>query len=533
MIPTKQRISQLFLNQRLIGTVAIPVMLVFAVMAVYGQVGGFDFVQYDDYANLFRNPHIDTDTFPNLGYFWTHSQEGQGYYVYRPVVYTVSALLAYATRLSHARQISGAGDSQLDPLAFHLLSVVVHAANTVLAYFVSRWLLRKSSSECVVDNRVIDLSCFGGALFFAIHPVQVEAVAWATGLTELLGTLFSLTAVWLYLVFLSDERGRVYSAILYSLASISFFLAVFSKPEAVVTPAVILLVAVVLFRKPVLKVSIGVAPWFALSLAFILLTSSVELTDMRQKTVPFIDRFSVAGDALVGHLSHSLWPTNLAIDYGLTPAYVLGQKFGHAMWLVLLAVLLSVWFAAKKSRGTGVALGIIIVTLLPVLGFVPFRFQSYSTVADRYMYFPMFGVTMLLSGILVRFHRPQIVAVYAAVLIFLAGLCSIQLQTWRTSFTLFAQATSVNPNSWLSWLDLGLSYGYENDLPHAAECFERTLQLNPDQPTAEASLGVAYLRMNRPEEAVIHLQRANAELPNTPYILGYLAQAATAANSAR
>src|ERR1044071_6748464 len=137
-----------------------PVVLVAIPVAVFLQTLTFRFV-WDDEVNVARNPHVNAATLSGFREIWQKPHDG----LYIPVTYTVWAALAPVARTSEARDAT-----DLNPTAYHLLNLALHILNGLLVFM----LLRR-----IVAN---DWAAAGGAVLFLIHPVQVEAVAWVTGM---------------------------------------------------------------------------------------------------------------------------------------------------------------------------------------------------------------------------------------------------------------------------------------------------------------------------------------------------------------
>ncbi len=433
--------------------VLLGLLLLLACAAVFGETGRHGFVRWDDEINVYQNPYLNPVTSAHLAHFWLGTGMGQGAdTVYRPVVYTAYALIARV-----ARTAPYATDSQmatLDARPFHAANLLLHALNVLLVFGLLRRLIRQ------------DWAAGAGALLFAVHPLQVESVAWVTGLTDLLGAFFSLLALGEHIRF--RESGRRYHR---ALAALWFVLALGSNPSAVTLPLVALAVDHWLLGRVWRDGSEALAWWVPLAGAAVLITRHAEPVTALAVTVPWAARPLIAGDALAVGLAHLVWPVSLALDYGRSPHAVLGSGWAWLTSLAPLAPAALVWRSRRPWLKAAAA--VYVLALLPSLGLIPFRFQAYSTVADRYSYFALLGPALALAGTLAFLPRrlparPRLALGTACAGGFLLlGLTSaLQVTFWQNSFALFGHAVEVNPRSWVSHFNLGTLL---SDSGHAGE----------------------------------------------------------------
>src|SRR5688572_9554470 len=144
------------------------------------RIGANEFVDWDDSFTLYANAKMNPPTADTLRFYWTNAEHG----LYMPATQTIWAGLA---RLAYHDQPDERG-MRLSPRVFHMTSVVLHATAAVIAFLLLRRLLPNEFAAAI------------GALLFALHPVQVESVAWVSGMKDLLCGLFSLVALWQYVM---------------------------------------------------------------------------------------------------------------------------------------------------------------------------------------------------------------------------------------------------------------------------------------------------------------------------------------------
>jgi len=477
---------------------ALAIMLFLAVMAVFCRVLGHEFLDFDDNLNIYENPLLINLSPANLLRFWLKPYEG----LYIPLTYSLWALLAKVSAFMPA-----ADGKLLNPHLFHSANLLLHGANTVVLFCLLRRLLKK------------DWPAAAGALLFAVHPLQVEEVAWVTGFKGVCSGFFALLALWQYALHGSSaegERNRV--PLHYLLATLFFLAALLAKPSTVVLPLVAGIIGTLLLNRPLRRVARELAPWLVLTLPVVILTKLAQ-PDTQHGFLPNIgQRFLIAGDALSFYLSKLILPIKLSADYGRTPEFVLGHLWVYGSGLVPY-LLLALFFWKCRNVWALAAIGIIVVVLAPVLGFVPFTFQDTSTVADRYFSLALIGPAIVTGWVLSRYQSRGVRATFAVIISVLAMQSASQVQSWRDSWAFNNYTLSLNPNSWLAYHNLGLWYLENNQLEEAGAQYEKAMKLRPNSYKAYNNLGMIYSRQGRKQEAIESYKKALAIKPD--YALGY------------
>lgn len=457
-------------------------ILVAVLGSVYAQVSDFEFLNWDDDVNVTANPHLDPPRASALGVFWSEPYAS----LYVPVAY--SFFLAEAL-LSHAWY------GELRPGLFHVGSLLLHLASTWLVYLLLHRTTKRSSAACA------------GALLFAVHPLQAEAVAWVTETRGLLAAVHALAAILLHLA--SRRAGRT-RAPAYVGGTACFALALLAKPSAVAAP----LIAALLDRRgpddeaplPWRSVGLRLAPWLGLAAAVVVISKSLQ-PDSSSGWVPALwQRPLVAGDAVAFYLGKLVWPVELAADYGRTPAAVL--EHGRALATFWVPVVLLAVSVARGWRTVTFALLLFGAALLPVLGLIPFAYQDFSTVADRYAYLALLGPAFLLASGLARTRARWAWPATAALLLASAVGARLQTTHWHDPHRLFERVLEQHPESWLAHNNLGALKSLEGDPEGAVRHYERALEARPDYFQAHYNLGSLLARLGQEERAANHLQRA-------------------------
>jgi protein O-mannosyl-transferase len=452
--------------------ILIAAMLVGLVLVVFGRSLFFDFVAYDDFLHVVDNPHFHPVTFDHVMELWKAPYKS----VYMPVTYSLWGVLAKVSELPVADEQG----VRFNPYIFHAVNVLLHLINVLLVWRILGRLMRSPWAAGV------------GAAIFAVHPLQVEAVAWVSSTKDLLSGMFALLAILFYLRF-----AQLLSRKNYVLAAGAFALALLSKATTVVVPLVILVLLVMYVRGHGLR---WLWPWFLVVPPFLWLTRSHQEDASLLVWSPIWARPLEAMDAISFYLFKLFWPVGMTIDYGRSPEWLIGHPKVWVIWILPVVLAIAIWWRRKRFS-EGVAGGLtFIAALLPVLGFVPFEFQGYSTVADRYVYLSMLGVALAAAG-LFQCSKQGFKLVGIVVIVGLALLSTVQVGTWRDSSSLFGHAIAVRPESGFGWYGIGGIRERGGDLPGAAEAYRRAVEVRPDDVQALSNLSNVLMRMRAGPEA--------------------------------
>jgi tetratricopeptide (TPR) repeat protein len=523
----------------------LPVLVPLAVLAAFWPTLGADFVNWDDDANFLNNPHFRGLGWRNLRWMLTTFHMSN----YQPLSWLFTCL-EYSLWGMH-------------PLGYHATSLALHALNAVLFYLVTVRLLRLAAPQS--DGAKSSIAAAFAALFFALHPLRVEPVAWLSGQHDLLASAFYLLAVLCHLRACSDEarRRRWLSGCVALFAA-----AMLSKVNGITLPIALLL----LDFYPLRRLPADPGQWLAKQhrriwseklplLAVALAAGLVNLVARHDTAVlqPLSLGFRIqqAFYGLAFYLGKTLVPVRLMpfypvpLDLRLSPATVAASA---GLVLVLSAVLL---YQRRVSPGGLVTWAYYLVTLLPVLGVVSFGTQL---AADRYTYLPCLGWAVLggaavLAGLrrLETRGRRLLAAGLIAVLCLLGGLSWRQSRLWHDSETLFRyvlaqrqdipevhndlgfvlvkqrrtdegmaeyrKALAIKPDFTRAMNNLGLALIGQGRYAEAIEQYRKALAVEPDYAFGHNNLGLALMYLGQPALALTHFQKAVDLAPE--YVLAY------------
>lgn len=480
---------------------AWPLAIAVITAFVYGRVLHQDFVHWDDKAHIFGNPNLHIIDAPHLLKFWTAPYE----HLYIPLSYMAFAGLAALSRMPHRDLAVTQIATLYNPHVFHTANLTLHVINTLLVFAILRLLTRPADTA---NRRQYNLPAAVGALLFALHPLQVESVAWISELRGLLSNFFTLGAICLYI----DAHGDGSTAIVrrpgYWTALILTIAALLCKPSAVVLPLLLFIIDRWLLGRSTRESAIAVLPWVIIAVPFVVITHNVQPVSAEgMGAVQWYQRPLIAADALAFYLGKLFAPIGLTIEYGRTPASVLTHSWGKLTWLAPAAVA-ALGFVGRRRYPWLVAGALISVcVLLPVLGLVPFAYQHYSTVADRYVYLAMLGPALIVARLIAEIDFLSTVkgrvaiGVASVALAACAGLTFQQVRHWDNSSSLFRYAVRMNPTSYGLRTNYGISLDDNGKFDAAIDQYTAAVQLDPDEPEAYQSMGMSLLHEGKDKDA--------------------------------
>jgi tetratricopeptide (TPR) repeat protein len=449
---------------------------------VFGGVFANGWVNWDDPTHVLDNPQLPPAAPWQLGDFWRRPY-GR---LYIPVSYMLFAAETWAGRIV-------SGSATPSPLVFHAVSIALHVVCVAL---VARLLVRLGSSEWAAA---------AGAALFAVHPLQVESVAWISEQRGLLAALFSLLALELLLQRAAAKPAWASA----SAATLAFGTALVCKPSAIVVPALALVLEAGRRpeeRLPRARLAVILGMWCLLAAGTALATKRLQPVD-HAVAGPVSLRPVIAGNAVAFYAEKTFWPRHLSIDYGLTPNRVLAEPV--AVWkAAIVAGLVGASFVLPVSGPVRVAMFLFIVPLFPVLGLVPFVFQEISTVADRYAYLAMLGPATAIAILIDASSNRWVQGAATAALVTLAVTSMWQVPVWHDSLALNAHALAVNGGTRDTLNNLGLALLDRGRLTDAADCFERSIAYDPAYPRAHFNLALARHRVDQAKEAETQYREA-------------------------
>lgn len=467
-----------------------PLLLALAVLLLYGRTCGFDFVNWDDRVYILDNPYLRSASLESLRHLLV------------PGGLPAERLFIPIPYLSYLLEAALFG---LRPGVLHCTNVLLHLANVLLVYALALQLGRRR------------WPAFAAALLFAAHPLQVETVAWAMGRKDLLATLFGMLCLLCYWRGLEGERRWRVGA----LAALA--LATLSKPTMLVLPVILL--ALTMYRdgcqRPRRERWLWLLPHGAVAAAVLWLNLLIEPRAGEPAGLTLAAKLHVAG-IYVWRLPQILagWLSRLLLLSRPSPHYLWHEvdPGGIGLLSALPALLLLgwlLWAAYKRDREVCFAAAFILLTALPAASLAVFLSREFAT-ADRYGYFPLVGVFLLLAALLERLERrPRMVGALLLALWTAGALASAhrQVGVWRDSRSLWEYVLERDPHNHLAWGMLGNFYLERRDRAAAVRHYQRAVKEQPSYARGYFNLGVAHLEMQANEAAAGYFRQTLAADP--------------------
>jgi Flp pilus assembly protein TadD len=400
----------------------------------------------------------------------------------------------------------------LNPGPHHLVNLLFHVANTLLLFL---FLLKTTGARW---------PSLAVAALFALHPLHVESVAWASERKDVLSAFFWMLTMLAYARYAARPAPARYLLIL-----LCFTLGLMAKPMLVTLPLVLLL----LDYWPLGRLSLpeakgkrgpGKEPGVPLKslilekiplLVLAALSSLVTIYAQKEAIVenplaalPVSARLANAVVAYVTYISKAVWPSSLALLY--PQKAIPGWQFLGAALILITSTILII----RQSRGRPyLPVGWLwfLGTLVPVIGLVQVGPQA---LADRYSYLPFIGLFIMaawgLAELLERRRLPRyLVAAAAGIILAALMTCTwLQLRLWRDSVTLFEHTLKIAPNNPVIHHNLGLFFGRSGQNDRAITHFQEAVRLWPNFAIAHNSLGFALAISGKTDQALPHYEKA-------------------------
>ena len=496
----------------------ILIPIVFLSIIIYWNTLQNEFVNFDDLDLVVRNKYVKSLSYQNIKDIFTPGVVG----TYQPV-----RTLSYAIDYHFWK---------LNPTGYHVTNILCHACSTLLVFLIAYLLTKRS------------LIAATASLFFAVHPLHVEAVTWIAGRRDVLSSFLALLAVYCFLLARppqddehSEQPAKLLTTLFY-LFSLGFFaLGLLTKASVVILP-ILLVLYDVCFLPSIRK------HWRRLFiyLPFFLISCIHTLVFLRiSRATGVVESSYHGGDAyttlltmlrVFGEYVIMLFvPKNLSATYGVTTVHsILEPAFLISLAVLVVAALFTVW-TWKKSKLAFFGIVWFFISLIPVSNIIPIAIIK----ADRYLYFPSVGFCLMIAWLIARgwtalsnlrsskSGKLLIASGYWVMIGVVIVLYSFQTfqrnQDWKDSHTLWTATLETHPDSSIALNNLGLIYEDQGMHQKALALYQNVLEIHPDQEHIEriyGNIGDVYRHQKMYEEAIDYYQKALEVDPE--YIPTYL-----------
>jgi tetratricopeptide (TPR) repeat protein len=465
----------------------LPALLV---VIIYLPAVRFDFISLDDNLYLLDNYKI------KLGLSW------EGIKWAFTTLYTTNWHPLTWLSLLAEYQVFG-----LNPMGYHVVGVVLHALNSVLLFFVLQGMTGEKWKSLVV------------ASLFAVHPLNIESVAWIAERKNLISTLFGFLTIWSYTHYVRRSGVARYLGTVFL-----FAVGLMAKPMVVSLPFILLLLDYWPLRRfsfsrkwfktssrpgrdisAVLPFVVEKIPFFVLSFFSVLITIYAAKTGGAAKSLLAFPLFTRIENALISYCSYLnmlVRPVELAIYYPY-PGVI---SHWHALTALLcLAAVTGVVLSKAREYGY-LATGWFwyLITLLPVIGILQVGRQA---MANRYAYLPFIGIFVIvvwgvndLFGYLQRVKYLRIFVAISAVF-YLGFLSFLELGYWKDSESAYRRALDTTKDNHIAAMGAGNVMLSRGNPAEAEGYYRKSLRITPDYELAHYNLGLSLKRQGKMEEA--------------------------------
>jgi len=496
----------------------MPLFIVLLTVAVFLPVLENGFVDWDDKENFLENHNYRGLGWQQLRWMFTTFHMGH----YQPLSWVTLGLdfLLWG----------------MNPFGYHLTNLLLHAVNAVLFYFLTYRLLSLAVAATISQELSLRISAGLATLFFAIHPLRVESVAWATERRDILSALFFLLTIHLYLWAnggAQSSRTRMWRL---SGSLVVYGLSLLSKAAGMTIPVVLLVLDVY----PLRRLGVRGQGWFGREargvwvekVPYLILASAAGTAALlaqyltgAMKSFEWHGAVSRMAQAFFGLVVY-LWKTIFPL--GLSPLYEIPPQLNPWEWHFLLSGILVVGISLsllflRRRWPAGLAVWVCYVAILaPVLGIAQ---SGTQLVADRYSYLSCLGWAILVGAGSYRcwrvcvdhgFRRLPILAI-GLVVIIVVGLSRLtwkQTQIWHDTERLWRHALAIDQESRKAHNNMGVLLAHQGKLKEAIQHYYKAIKLDPNYMKAYNNLGGLLARQGKWKEAIQQYYKAIKLDPN-------------------
>ena len=490
--------------------IGVGLILLVATFFIYSQVQDHNFINFDD--DLYITDNLNVQAGLNSeSFIWSFTTSHPPYW--HPV-----------TWLSHMLDYHFYGSN---PKGHYLTNLFLHICSVLIVGIVFFRMTGGFWQSSFI------------AAMFAVHPLNVESIAWLAERKNVLSTLFWILTMWAYVSYAEKPTIKRYG-----LVFLFFTLGLMSKPMLVTLPFALLLldywplkrlslkkeknnnttlVKITSNKSNFFKLIAEKIPLFFLSIGLSILTVYFQTINGAVKSLDLIPLQARLTNSLVSYLEYLgkiAWPSKLSILYP-HPENALPVWLGIFCGVVLVSITIISIKLINKAPYLTVGWFWYLGTLLPVIGIVQVGGQA---MADRFTYIPQIGIFMIIAwgipDLVSKWrHKEKVLAVSVGIITLTLMITTwIQVGHWKNSITIFQHAIKVTgkkyPNLAVAHNHLGMALFAEQRNEEAIMNYKSAIKLNPEHTYAHYNLGIALFAEQRNEEAISHYKRAISLSPN-------------------
>ena len=389
-----------------------------------------------------------------------------------------------------------------NPIGYHLENILWHFLNSILVFYVAYHFLKEKSTALLVT------------IVFAIHPIQVETIAWVAERKNLLSTFFILVSLLFYVKYSFKNKFIFY------LATLLFFcFSLLCKPSFIIFPLLLILMDWQSNQKITKSHLLQKIPFIVISILFSFITIKAQQEGgfiNSNHAFGIFERIGYAGYAITQYIYHFINPTNLSVIYPYPQNKIISLVFGYFFITILGFIIYKLIKTKNKNLLFGIAF--FIINLILVLQFVPF---GEVLTADRYMYFAIIGLSIVLFT-LIKIPNKHIVITSTLLVIALGSLSFLRLNVWKNSIALYEDILLKNPRSYIALNSLGAEYMKRKEYALSEKYYNKSIFENSNSHKSFYNRALLYSMTNETKKAIADYTKA-IELAN--YYKAYIGRA--------
>jgi len=465
--------------------------IVILLVILYWPVVSFQYINYDDPNWIYNNPHI-AGGLSLASLCWA-------------VTGVVNSTWCPLTNLSFILECQFFG---VNPATSHLINFLLHTANVLLLFrFLSRIFGWTPPAA-------------GITLLFAVHPMNVEAVAWISDRKGLLSALFLLLMLTKYFDYAKKASTKSYWQ------AVAFYgLSLASKPTAITVPLMLILLDVwPLARSDGRGKSRGQralekVPFFVLAGSDAIIAYKGQHDTAGIASHPFLINVQTAIIGCARYIANLAWPMDLNVCYFHPGSWPWSLVLASAVLVTLCVATLGLWW--RQDKKPLICFALFVLGLAPVLELIP---AGHCYMADRYTYLPYIWLMMVLAPPLCEIARkfPVILIPTGLATSLLIWDTSQQLACWKNSRTVFERALAVNPRNPVALVNLAAACSTQNDAGNAISHIDAAVNLDGENPFVQLTAAQIYQQAGQYKAAYQHFKKA-CELCKSPLYLSSFA----------
>lgn len=475
------------LSTRPATTAAIATAFVAVTFIAFWPALGADFVSWDDGPNFVTNFHFRGLGPDQLRWMWTTTLLGH----YVPLAWMTFGVDYVLWGMN--------------PAGYHFTSILLHSVNALLL-----WRLLVALE---VDGKRIDrqLMAAGAALFFAVHPLRVESVAWVTERRDVLSLLFVLITTLAYIRFVKMAKPLAYVA-----ALVAFACALLSKASVVTLPAALLVLNWYPFRRlegfrglGTARVLRELAPFFMMSV--VAGVASILIVP-KPAQLPLLGKLVTSVHSLGFYLEKTLLPVRLSPLYEMPAKIDPFEGRFVISYLIVAVALAALWLGRRRALPAVTSVIVFAILVSPFLGVVQ---NGPQIAADRYTYFAGVALSgMFLAAIVALPNTATRLIASGSIIATLVVATRAQARVWTNSETLWQRVLLMDSTSAYANNNLGALRASSGRRSEAIAFFNTAIRLRPDLPAPYANLGKELGELGQSDSAVVLHRKAIAINPN-------------------